>query len=47
MKAKLAQLLLVIKAALLYVFKVAKRCTKVVIEETILVLQYLDNFLGA
>ena len=47
MKAKLVQLLLVIKAILLYAFKIAKRCTKVVTEETILVLQYLDNFLGA
>ena len=47
MKAKLIQLLIVIKSALLYTFKIVKRCAKVVTEETIVVLQHLNTFLGA
>ena len=46
MKAKLAQLLVVIKASLLYSFKVAKRCLKAFLQETIIVLQHLDTLLG-
>ena len=46
MKAKLAQLLVVLKAALLYSFKVAKRCLKAFLQETIVVLQHLDTLLS-
>ena len=46
MKAKLVQLLVVIKAGLLYSFKVAKRCLKAFLQETIIVLQHLDTLLG-
>jgi len=45
MKAKLLQLWDFTKAALLWTFIVFKRCTKVIIEETIKVLQYFDTFL--
>jgi hypothetical protein len=46
MKAKLAQLLVVIKASVLYSFKIAKRCLKAFLQETIIVLQHLDTLLG-
>ena len=46
MKAILAQLLVVIKVGLLYSFKVAKRCLKEFLQETVIVLQHLDTLLG-
>jgi hypothetical protein len=46
MKEKLAQLWILVKAALVYLFIVFKRCAKVIVEETIKVLQYLDTFLN-
>jgi len=46
MKAKLLQLLVVLKAASLYLFKIAKRWAKVVTEETIVLLQHLDKLFG-
>jgi len=45
MKAKLAQVWDFIKAAALWSFKVALRGLKVLVEETILVLQKLDTVL--
>ena len=42
MKAKLVQVLDFLKAALLWSFKVVLRGIKVVVEETIVVLQKLD-----
>jgi hypothetical protein len=46
MKEKLLQLWEFVKAGLKYTFIVLKRCAKVIVEETIKVLQYLDTFLG-
>ena len=45
MKAKLIQLLDLLKKAALYVFKVVLRGIKVLTEETIIVLQALDTLL--
>jgi|APFre7841882654_1041346.scaffolds.fasta_scaffold99334_3 hypothetical protein len=45
MKAKLEQLLVLLKAVGLYAFKVALRALKVLVEETIYVLQKLDTVL--
>ena len=45
MKAKLEQLLDLLKAVGLYLFKVALRALKVLVEETIYVLQKLDALL--
>jgi len=45
MKAKLLQLLDLIKKAALWAFKVALRALKVLTEETIIVLQALDTLL--
>ena len=45
MKAKLEQLLVLLKAVGLYAFKVALRALKVLVEETIYVLQKLDALL--
>jgi hypothetical protein len=47
MKVKLLQLLTFLKSASLYLFKIIKRWAKVLTEETIIVLQHLDTFLGA
>jgi hypothetical protein len=46
MKEKLLQLWYFIKAALLWTFIVFRRCFKVIIEETIKALQFLDTFIG-
>ena len=45
MKNKLLQLADFLKAAALWVFKITLRAIKVVVEETILVLQKLDTVL--
>jgi len=46
MKEKLLQLWVFVKGGLKYSFIVLKRCAKVIVEETIKVLQYLDTLLG-
>jgi len=46
MKEKLLQLWDFTKVASLWIFIVFKRCCKVVVEETIKALQFLDTFLG-
>jgi hypothetical protein len=45
MKAKLLQVLDFLKAAALWLFKITLRAIKVIVEETILVLQKLDTVL--
>jgi hypothetical protein len=45
MKVKLSQVLDFLKAAALWSFKIALRAIKVIVEETILVLQKLDAVL--
>ena len=45
MKAKLIQTLDLLKKVALWTFKVALRCIKVLVEETIIVLSTLDTLL--